>query len=204
MDKDIPAVSRRQWLLEGVKLFGRMAGDAVGVKHEIKTRSAPAPLDPARGLLRPPYAAPERDFARLCDKCGDCIKACPEDVLFPAPPSLNEKAGYPTFEPRRKACFFCSELHCVKACKTGALTVTEDPARAVMGKARINPALCKARADEECSSCFDFCPLPGKAIIKLGGIPAIMASECVGCGLCEYHCHHDAGADAIVTLPRVI
>lgn len=188
--------------MEGVKLFGRMAGDAVGVSDA--ARPVPLSLDPARGLLRPPYAMPEHDFARLCDKCGDCMKACPEGVLFPAPASCAEKAGYPTFEPRRKACFFCSELHCVKVCKTGALAVTEDSSRAVMGKARINPALCKARADEECSSCFDFCPLSGKAIIKLGGVPAIMASACVGCGQCEFHCHHDAGADAVVTLPRVI
>jgi ferredoxin len=204
MDKEIPVVSRRQWFLESVKLFGRLAGEIADAGRDVETPSTQSPLDPARGLLLPPYAGPESEFARLCDKCGDCITACPENVLFPAPPSFGEKAGYPTFDPRRKACFFCSELHCVKSCKPGALAVTDDPGRAVMGKARINPALCKARADEECSYCFDFCPLKGKAIIKLGGIPAIMASECIGCGLCEYHCHHNAGASAIVTLPRVI
>ena len=184
--------------------MGRLAGEVASAKRDIETFSATSLLDPARGLLLPPYAGEERDFARLCDKCGDCITACPENVLFPTPSSFGDKAGYPTFDPRRKACFFCSELHCVKSCKPAALAVTEDPSRVVMGKARINPALCKAHADEECSYCFDFCPLSGKAIVKLGGIPAIMAAECIGCGLCEYHCHHDAGADAIVTLARVI
>ncbi|MBI4666838.1 MAG: 4Fe-4S ferredoxin [Nitrospinae bacterium] len=207
--KDQIPVSRRQWFSQGIKMLGRAAVDFNEARKDAEEILAPPPrekfsLDPARGFLRPPGAVPERQFREVCDKCDACIKACPEDVLFRAPESAGDAAGYPMFNPRAKACFLCDPLHCVDACDRGALVKVETIRQLSMGKARINPALCRAHEDEECRYCYDFCPLKESAIIMLGGVPVIQGAECVGCGLCEYYCGRKAGRGAITTLPRLV
>ncbi|MBI5814028.1 MAG: hypothetical protein HZB29_00270 [Nitrospinae bacterium] len=199
--------NRRQWFRDGVNFLGRAvmefndaAKDTVEVTDDLPRHN---PLDPARGFLRPPGAIAETEFVVRCDKCGDCVKACPEGVLFAATAQSGAMEGYPVFDPARKACFLCSPLHCVNACKAGALNPVADISELAMGKARMNPAKCKASEGDECRLCHDFCPLSGRAVILLGGRAAIQASECVGCGQCEYHCLHNAGRGAITTLPRI-
>jgi len=198
--------NRRQWFRDGLHFLGKTVMEFNDAAKDVELSSDSAarrnPLEPSRGYLRPPGAVPEKEFTTLCNKCGDCIKACPEEVLFPSA-GKEEAGGYPVFNPRAKACFLCSPMHCVNACKTGALKPVEDISKVEIGKARINPALCKAREGDECRLCHDFCPLSGKAVIILGGVPSIQALECVGCGQCEYHCFHEAGRNAITTLPRL-
>ena len=40
-----------------------------------------------------------------------------------------------------------------------------------------------------CWTCYDRCPLRGKAIVlDMGYIPKVIPEECAGCGVCEYVC----------------
>ena len=32
--------------------------------------------------LRPPGALPEKDFLAACTRCGQCVQACPYDMLY--------------------------------------------------------------------------------------------------------------------------
>lgn len=209
-DRNRPT-DRRGLFRDGASFLGRIAGEFMAAADEARqlvnepaAPSAPG-LDPARGLLRPPGALAEREFLTACTRCDACIKACPEDVLFRAPERLGEKvAGTPTFNPPVKACFLCTPLHCIEACADGALLPPERPEALSMGKARIDPARCRAHQGEECRWCVDFCPYSGRAIVALGGIPVVRPTECVGCGLCEYACWQRAGRDAITTLARTL
>ncbi|MDE0684147.1 MAG: 4Fe-4S binding protein, partial [Candidatus Poribacteria bacterium] len=38
---------------------------------------------PGRNLLRPPGALPEAEFLEKCHRCGNCVKNCPANAIFP-------------------------------------------------------------------------------------------------------------------------
>ena len=198
-------ISRRGLFKSGAKLFGKVAGELLSaVEDAVATNKGEAfyTLDKSRALLRPPGAAALEEFNNLCTKCDDCINACPEQVLFHAPVSAGSDVGIPVFDPRRKACFLCSDLYCITACKEGALLMPGSISSLNMGAARIDPTLCLAQRGGDCSVCYNFCPLAGSAITKKNGAPTIETSRCVGCGLCEYYCMKEADANAITTSPH--
>lgn len=197
-------VNRRGLFRSGAQFFEKIAGEFIAAAEDEQDGGQIGDIyrvDPKRDLLYPPGAGNARKFNSLCTKCDDCIKACPEGVLFHAPSSSGEESGLPVFDPARKACFLCLDLYCIAACKEGALVMPENISFLKIGRARIDPARCLAQTGGDCSVCFDFCPLQGDAINKLGGIPVIEASRCVGCGLCEYYCKEKTGANAIATIP---
>ncbi|MFW2331312.1 MAG: 4Fe-4S dicluster domain-containing protein [Nitrospinota bacterium] len=210
----IKRLDRRELLKDGPKMFGdlftQFAGAYIEAKDSFNEARKDAPdradqyLDPSRGLLRPPGAVNEDLFRKLCDKCDDCIKACPENVLFRASELYGQNEGSPTFNPIRKACFLCTEFYCAKSCKTGALLLPTSPLSVKIGKARINPAKCIAQQGQECDKCLNSCPLPSPAIRLLGSVPIIDGQSCVGCGLCEHACYHSAKEKAITTLPSLL
>ena len=122
-------VNRRKLFREGFNFLGKVAlefNDAVNSDPEDEWN----PLEPMRGLLRPPGAVAEEKFLELCTKCDDCIKACPENTLFRAPEAEGkvegEAVGTPTFRPARKPCFLCTDLYCINACQTGALVMVDE------------------------------------------------------------------------------
>lgn len=203
MDDDNRPISRRKLFRDGFSFLGQVVGEfasAANIIPEEVDTGAWDPLEPKRGLLRPPGAVEEAEFMTLCKPCDDCIKACPEGTLFPAPVAYGPTQGTPIFKPASKPCFLCTELHCIKACTTSALKMVESISKLSMGIARIDPEKCITHEGKECSYCIDFCPLAGEAIMEIGGRPLILADYCVGCGLCEYHCRRDAGRRAITTL----
>lgn len=191
------------YLRKTVENFAQAAGEDFAEASLIAGWRANV-LDPERGYLRPPGAVEESRFTVLCDKCDECIKACPENTLFAAPKQYEQAEGTPIFDPVRKPCFLCSDMYCISACKTGALVKVSTPNELSMGTARLDSSICLAYDGDECRYCIDFCPLSGQAMIELGGRPFVQAVNCVGCGLCEYHCVHDAGKTAIKVLPRPI
>ena len=198
-------ISRRGLFKSGVKLFGKMADEFLSATENTVDENRGEEfytLDKNRALLRPPGAVALEEFDNLCTKCDDCIDACPEQVLFHAPVLAGSDVGIPVFDPRRKACFLCSDLYCITACKEGALLMPESISSLHMGAAKIDPTLCLAQRGGNCTVCFDFCPLAGSAIAKKNGAPTIETSRCVGCGLCEYYCMKETGANAITTTPH--
>ncbi|MCL1058576.1 4Fe-4S dicluster domain-containing protein [Shewanella gelidimarina] len=76
----------------------------------------------AKGWIRPPFAINELDFLLNCSRCGECIDACPQQVIFKLPLHSGATAmSTPAMDIPNKACELCSGWPCVTACKDKAL-----------------------------------------------------------------------------------
>lgn len=195
---DYPSSSRRSFL-------GGMAGAAAaGVAAPILVAEATAKP------VRPPGSVPEEKFLQLCVRCGECFKACPNNVLQPigfdqgldalwTPQVVADWAGC---EPT------CN--NCGQVCPTGAIRALppEEKRAARIALAVVNERTCLPYAGrEDCRMCVDECAAAGyEAIefIRVGGeldedgapvegsgylAPVVLAEKCVGCGLCQMRCH---------------
>jgi len=165
-------------------------------------------------LLRPPGALDEDHFLSRCIRCGECMKACPNNALHPA---LNE-AGLeglwtPVMVPRigycETSCVLCSQV-----CPTGAIweitakekgwaaSAIEDAKPIRVGTAFYDRGRCLPWAmATECIVCEEWCPTSPKAVylrpaevvdaegnVKQVKQPYLDPARCVGCGACEYAC----------------
>jgi polyferredoxin len=165
-------------------------------------------------LIRPPGALNESEFLSRCIRCGECVRACPNNALQLTfteaglmglwSPVVTPKIGY--CEP---SCVLCSEV-----CPTGAIQemtprqkgwiavegVASTPL--LIGTAVYDQRLCLPWAKAtDCVVCLEWCPVAPKAIYvkdamamdaegKLRAIkqPHIDLNRCVGCGACEFSC----------------
>ncbi|GAB3553782.1 ferredoxin-type protein NapF [Noviherbaspirillum agri] len=134
-----------------------------------------------KGPLRPPWALVENDFLHACTRCGECVKACPTQVI-----SAHD-AGYPSMNFTAGECTFCGA--CVDACKSSALKRVEGQppwkAQATLGEQ------CLAQRKIECRICADQCETRAiRFTLRPGGIaiPAVDSSACTGCGACVAPC----------------
>lgn len=131
--------------------------------------------------LYPPWALAEGRFLNACDGCGECINACPEDILKLA------AGNYPQVDFSRGECTFCGD--CVGACPTKALCKADDDPPWQL-KARISSS-CLAINGTSCVRCLETCP--EEAIVArpaLGGRAQMSVDEssCNGCGACISSC----------------
>jgi polyferredoxin len=167
-------------------------------------------------LLRPPGAVDEGYFLSRCIRCGECMKACPNNSLHPTLDEAGiEGLWTPTLVPRigycEPSCVLCSEV-----CPTGAIwpitpkekgwvvgvgtQSADQPVR--LGTAFYDRGRCLPWAlATECIVCEEWCPVSPKAIYveeaevidssgksKTLKQPRVDPSRCVGCGACEYAC----------------
>ena len=180
------------------------------VKHaDAKVKKA------AQRWIRPPYAINELDFLLACTRCGDCIPACPHEVIFPLSARVGVKAmGTPALDLLNKGCHLCSGWPCVNACPEDALSLpklvsnkqaspeetqglseeSEDtdeelvaPPLPKLASASINKQNCLPYSGPECGACEASCPVPG-ALTWDSQKPDIDNAICVGCGLCRQAC----------------
>jgi MauM/NapG family ferredoxin protein len=161
--------------------------------------SAPNP-----SLIRPPGAVAEQEFLSKCIRCGECMKACPTNVIQPAmleaglqgmwSPVLKMEIGYCDYK-----CNLCTQV-----CPTGAIEkfTLEKKHDIRIGLASVDKNRCLPYAyARPCFVCQEQCPLKEKAIwqedatvINSQGekvevkLPHVDASKCVGCGICERKC----------------
>ena len=140
-----------------------------------------------RGRLRvaePPVQLPWSvawpQFSTGCTRCGDCLAACPEQIL------VNGEGGFPTVDFQRGECTFCGD--CVAACKEPLFRpASETPWQY---KASI-AANCLANSQVYCQRCQDSCePRAIRFIPTLGRVPTpvIELDSCNGCGACVQDC----------------
>jgi MauM/NapG family ferredoxin protein len=183
----------------------RLAGALVGGAALAMTAGlSPARQGKSRSFLRPPGAVRERDFLVSCLRCGECVQACPTNVLQPAlleaglegmwTPLLVPANGYCEYECRR----------CTQVCPTRALRrLSLDEKKAFkIGTAVIDRSRCYTYADGyNCAVCEEHCPVPEKAI-KLRSVEVqnfrgrlkkvrqvyVDPGLCIGCGICENVC----------------
>lgn len=150
-------------------------------------------------VLRPPGALQEVDFTAVCNRCGRCIKVCPNNALQPMPITEGlECFATPYIIPREGNCILC--LSCQEVCPTGAIAGV--PLESVkMGTAEIDMLRCIAWNDnKQCFICGEQCPLVAIEIDDQNR-PAVLADMCVGCGSCEKACPVD-GEAAIRVIPK--
>lgn len=162
-----------------------------------------------KSIVRPPGTVPEDDFLRLCVRCGQCIKVCPNNVLQP----VGVEHGFDLlWTPEVAADWSGCEPscnNCGQVCPTGAiraLSLAEKQA-ARIGLAEVNKKTCIPYAGSgQCQLCVDECNAAGyNAIefVRVGGeaadngeliegsgmlAPVVLEDKCVGCGLCQMRC----------------
>ena len=144
-----------------------------------------------RGLFRGRLSAPKAgiqlpwsvswdEFVAGCTRCGDCLAACPEQIL------IMGDGGFPTVDFHRGECTFCTE--CVSACQAPVFRPTiQTPWEYV---AHIE-AGCLATAQVFCQRCQDSCEQQAiRFSPRLGRVPTpgIHAESCNGCGACVADC----------------
>lgn len=188
--------NRRQFLKNATRTAAGLCG--VGVILGLQQQQANAKQGIA---LRPPGALPEKDFLAACSRCGQCVQACPYDMLHLASLISPMEAGTPYFIARDKPCEMCVDIPCMNACPTGALSEElKDIDDARMGLAvLLDHETCLNWQGLRCDVCYRVCPLIDKAItlekvdnqrtkIHAMLIPTVHSDACTGCGKCEQAC----------------
>lgn len=160
--------------------------------------------------VRPPGSVPEPQFLDMCIRCGECFKACPNNVLQ----ALGFEQGLEgLWTPAVKADWAGCESSCNacgQVCPTGAIRAIplEEKKVARMGLAVVNLQTCLPHAGKEaCQLCVDDCSAAGYHAIDFLRVrtevddagnpiedsgflaPAVQADKCVGCGLCQARCY---------------
>ena len=140
-------------------------------------------------FLRPPGAIEEDRFLDTCRRCGACVEVCPANAIFPLEPAHGDAAGTPVIDPDQAACVVCAGLKCTHVCPSGALEPLFDASSVRMGLAEVYDPLCERTQGEDCTLCVDRCPI-GDTAIRFAdeGPPELVASGCVGCGVCQLYC----------------
>ncbi|MBN1999408.1 4Fe-4S binding protein [candidate division KSB1 bacterium] len=169
-------------------VLGAVGGLAAsGVLRPIFARSA-------QKLIRPPGALPETHFRATCLRCGNCIRSCPTDILYPCT-DLSDFSGLFTpqirFSPGycRPDCTACSSV-----CPSGAIRrfSRRDKKKWRMGTAKIVKEGCLLGEHKECNLCRHYCTYEAVKIVQsftdYSARPEISADRCVGCGACVVVC----------------
>jgi polyferredoxin len=155
-------------------------------------------------LLRPPGASDERMFLKKCVRCGECMKVCVKNALYPDYFRAGLYGIYmPVIIPRLGYCEYNCNL-CGQVCPTGAIPnqPLENKKKSIIGLAAFDKNHCLPYAKKiNCIVCEEHCPIPEKAI-RLETVeekdyqgrpvtlkrPYVVDDLCNGCGICEFVC----------------
>ena len=186
---------------------GALGAGAVAIG--VRWHSGGPPLKPLP--IRPPGSVPEREFLRLCIRCGACFKACPFNVIQP---TGLERGLDELWAPRVVADWSGCEPkcnNCGQVCPTGAIRALplREKRAARIGLAVVDTQACLPYAGREaCRLCFDECAAAGYNAIEFLRVgvetdesgrpveesgfsaPVVLADKCNGCGLCQTRCYH--------------
>lgn len=134
---------------------------------------------PAR--RRPPWSLDA--FTDLCSRCGDCVAACPPQIL------VKGDGGFPEIRFDSEGCDFCGA--CARACPEPVFDLTRP---AFPWRAQLTEA-CLALANVHCQSCQEACEVAAirfRPALGKPPQPTLDADLCNGCGACLAVCPADA------------
>lgn len=185
-------LDRRAFFTLGMKKTAKAAVDLA--QNRVEQR--------ARHFIRPPFAIDELDFLIKCTRCEACIKACPQEIIFPLTARLGiEVLSTPALDLMSNACLLCKDWPCVQACEGNALLSPqpmedgkEEASAPRLAMASIDPEHCLPYSGPECGACHSACPIPG-AINWDMTRPKINEVLCSGCAQCR---------EACITMPKAI
>ncbi|MBN3190817.1 4Fe-4S binding protein [Pectobacterium brasiliense] len=127
----------------------------------------------------PPGALSASQFYQHCDRCQQCVGACPMGVLI-----VNEE-GYPQLVIEYASCDGCQA--CVSHCLSGALLPQahfDTGLRPTVGTTCIS-------VPRHCRSCIEACPVQALSLSERG-LPEVDSARCHGCGECLIQCETQA------------
>jgi ferredoxin len=138
-------------------------------------------------VLRMPGAQDEARFLAACNRCAECMRACPVECIRPM--GLEDGFGKlmtPRFEPRRAGCIYdqCDQA-CARVCPVNAIEV-QKPEEVKIGLAHVNRQSCLGWKGRPCLVCQERCRF--NAIENSGLKPVVVEDKCTGCGACEQTC----------------
>jgi MauM/NapG family ferredoxin protein len=198
-----PKLNRRPDMGRRAVLAGLLAGISLPLLGRLDGQIHKA-SDPR--LIRPPGSLPEKDFLRLCQRCGLCMKVCPTNVINPA---LAEAGMAGFWTPHLVMILGYCQLRCTlcgSVCPTGAIreiSVKEKIELPIkIGSAYVDRGRCLPwSGNAPCIVCQELCPTSPKAIYLKKQIitglddkrievqlPYVDLEKCIGCGICEYKC----------------
>jgi ferredoxin-type protein NapF len=138
---------------------------------------------PAASPARPPWSLrPDEAFTAACSRCGDCVRACAQQVL------REGDGGFPVIDFSAAGCSLCGD--CSRVCTSGAIGRSEDGAAAFRWTADVD-GRCLARHGVECRICGDACDADALRFVPtLGGVAQLRLERevCSGCGECVSRC----------------
>ena len=154
-------------------------------------------------VIRPPGTAVPHLFNLICCRCGNCIKACPTNIIIPFT-DISQPLSYltPVISFGSGYCLETCNI-CGKVCTTGAITLFSVEAKKdlVIGSAMVERQNCYLLNNRECIKCREVCKY--NAIVYkhgndlAGTVPVVDPQKCVGCGACEVVCP----AECIIVKP---
>ena len=191
---------------------GSAAAIVGGMSVAVATRSFEARLDDPTAFrpVRPPGSVPEQPFLEMCIRCGECFKACPNNVLQVEGFQQGLEGLWTPLVNADWAGCESSCNACGQVCPTGAIRALplEEKKVARMGLAIVNENTCLPFANQEaCQLCVDECNAAGYEAIEFVNVhtavdshgmpvdgsgfvaPVVLADKCVGCGLCQTRCY---------------
>lgn len=185
---------RRHWLAAGV------AGIGAGLFVRGQVSAGSHNFNPE--LIRPPGAVSEKEFLGTCIRCGECMKACPTNVIQPTmleaglegiwTPVLKTQTGYCEY-----TCNMCNQV-----CPTEAIRPMdlEEKQQVRIGLAHLDEDRCLPLTyARPCFICQWQCPARAISMIdttvtNLQGDevtvkkPHVNSETCIGCGICQAKC----------------
>lgn len=160
----------------------------------------------AQRWIRPPFCIDELEFLLTCTRCGECVSACPHEVLFALKAGLGaEVVATPAMDLVNRACMLCDGWPCVAKCEPEALKLPEadeaDEANGAengdvlprLSRLAIDTGRCLPYLGPECGACEGSCPVTGALTWEMYK-PVINIECCTGCAQCRHACVMDPSA----------
>ncbi len=147
--------------------------------------------------MRPPGALPEDQFKVTCVRCGNCMAACPTQILKADRTSDLSGLFTPVITFDKSYCLpDC--VRCGSVCPSGAIAPfsRQKKAELQIGLARLAFDKCLLAQNTECDRCKFYCEFDAIKIEtgegRIYARPVISHEKCVGCGACKIACPADA------------
>jgi len=143
--------------------------------------------------IMPPSSLPFDEYLLTCVRCGNCIGACPTNILYQQTSVGLLALLAPAVDFSESYCLpDCNR--CGDVCPSGAIvkfSLKEKPGL-IMASANVDYENCLLYNQKECNQCKQFCAYDAVSYQVPPGlmnpIPVFDKEKCVGCGACKIVC----------------